>query len=458
MIIKTISKAVRKYCPAAYRFTLSLKSRFSSREKKQLLENFISQTALQAAGYILPLITLPYLVRVLGAEKFGLISFAQAFIAYFATITDYGFNLSATREISINRADKGKISEILSSVLAVKSALLLLSFALLAALVFSFSRFRGDWPLYFLTFGLVLGQVLFPTWFFQGMERMKYTTFISLAARLLFTVLIFVFVRSAGDYRYVPILNSLGAIASGLFSLAVIRRDFGVRFVLPGAAQLKHQLKEGWHIFISTIAVSLYTTSNTFILGLFASNAIVGYYAGAEKLVRAVQGLVVPVSLVVYPYISKLAAESREKALDFVRKLIKIVGGVTFILSLMLFFFASQIVRITLGVQYQQSVYVLRVLAAVPFIVGLNNALGMQLMLNFGYKEAFSKILIYAAIFGIFFTFMLVPVYKHIGTSFVALSTEIFVTTAMFLYLRHKKVLSFTYLLGGAAPHDAAPL
>jgi PST family polysaccharide transporter len=417
-----------------------LKNLLATETRRRLFENFLSLSFLQVANYIFPLITLPYLVRVLGPEKFGLISFAQAFIGYFVILTDYGFNLSATREIAIYREDKEKISEIFSSVMVIKFFLFLLALGIMSAIIFTFEKFKQDWKIYYLTFGMVLGQVLFPVWFFQGMERMKYITFLNILAKLIFTIAIFVFVRKVEDYLYVPLLNSSGFIVAGVLGLWIILKDFGIEFKMPSWKEIKYQLKEGWYIFISTVAISLYTISNTFILGLFTNNTIIGYYSAAEKIIKAIQGLLGPISQTIYPHVSKLMYESKEYGIKFLRKVTFLIGSFSFVLSLIIFIFADLIVRIVLGFQYTESVIVLKILAFLPFIIGLSNIFGIQTMLTLNFRKAFSNILISASCLNLVLALILVSSLKHIGISISVLISEMFVTVSMYIYLKNKGI------------------
>lgn len=138
-------------------------------EKKRLLENFISLGALQIVSYVMPLISLPYLSRVLGVEKFGLVFFVFAFMQYFIMLTDYGFGLSATREIAVNRHNKNNLSNIFSAVTFIKFILLIVSFVLLCAMVFFIPKLRENWLVFMLSFLMVVGNAIYPVWFFQGM-------------------------------------------------------------------------------------------------------------------------------------------------------------------------------------------------------------------------------------------------------------------------------------------------
>jgi len=318
-------------------------------EKKQLFSNFFSLLTLQGTNYVLPLITFPYLVQVLGVEYFGLLAFATAVIAYFSIIVDYGFNLTATREISIHRENKEKIVEIFSAVMTIKIVLMIFSFILLSLIVFSFEKLSSNWEVYLITFGTVIGQVLFPIWFFQGMERMKYISYLNIFAKVLFTIAIFVFVKEQSDFYLVPLLTSIGFIFAGIWSLVLIYREFDVKFKWQSIATLKSYLIDGWHIFVSRIYVNIYTTTNIILLGLFINNTAVGYYSIAEKIVVAIGGLFQPANQTIYPYLARKYKENFELFLSFIRKISLVFLAISFPFVIISEYFKESIVSLVTG-------------------------------------------------------------------------------------------------------------
>ncbi|MCC7551728.1 MAG: flippase [Methanobacterium sp.] len=398
------------------------------KEYRVIIENILSLFSLQGFNYLLPLFTFPYLTRVLGPDKYGTLAFAIAFISYFQIITDYGFNLSATREVSIHRNDHKKVSKIYSSVMATKSILMVISLITLTLFVFSFEKFRSEWLLYIFTFGLVIGNLLLPTWFFQGMEKMRYISILNICISLIYTVSIFIFVKNSSDYLYVPLINSIGSIMIGIYSIKLVRRQFNVKFCRPSIYDIIHQMKNGWHVFISLVAISFYTTSNTFVLGFFTSTTTVGYYSVAEKIVKMVLGLINPISQSLYPYISSLATKSKDDGIKFIKKIAILIGFFTFIASIFLLLGAGTIISILAGNQFSHSITLLQILSFLPFIIGLSTVFGVLFLIAFGYSNKVSKIQL---VVGLCYPLLLIPMvyyFKDIGTALSFLIVETLIT------------------------------
>lgn len=410
----------------------------NTNEKKRLVGNIISLGTLQGINYILPLLTMPYLVRVLGPEYFGLLAFANATIGYFMLVTDYGFNLSATRQISINREDRNKVIQIFSSVMTIKALLLIISFVVMAILVVSFEKFSDHREIYFLAFGMVIGQMLLPSWLFQGMEKMRNIAFLNIFAKTIFTLCIFIFVDEQADYLLVPFFNSLGFIIAGVLSLFLVRKEFSVCFRWQAVPELKCQFVEGWHVFSFNIWKGMYTVSVTFILGIFTNNSVVGYFSAAERIIQAVKGLYQPVSQAIFPLVGKKLQDDKATGLAFIGKISWMIGIAMFIVSLLLFVFARPIVEILLGNQYFQSILFVQVLAILPFVIFLSNMLGVQTMLNLGYHEEIRRILSTAAILSVLLSMVVVPLYGGLGSSVIVVAIEVFITFAMWISLTKK--------------------
>ena len=281
-----------------------IKNSFNS----SLISNFFSLVILQGANYIFPLLTVPYLFRTLGVETFGLVNFATAFTQYFLIFTDFGFDLSATKYIAANRDNEQKRNSYFVNVLLSKFFLFFAGFIILLVIVFSFERFYVNKELYLLSYGSVLGTVLLPTWFFQGMEQMKYITKITILIRSISIIPIFFFVRSDADYLLIPVFYNVGSIVAGLTALYYAYYRFGASLNLRKEFRINNiirTLKDSFEFFISRISLSLYTISNSFVLGLVLGNTAVGYYTAAEKLFVSLQSLYSPLNQALYPYMIK---------------------------------------------------------------------------------------------------------------------------------------------------------
>jgi PST family polysaccharide transporter len=411
----------------------------SKSDGRRVFGNFLSLSIVQFANYLAPVITLPYLFRVLGLEKYGLTELARAISVYFLMLTDYGFSLSATQEISVHRDDPGKVSEVFSAVLLLKFLLLVFSAALLSLLVLAVPKLRTDWPVYFLAFGNVVGMWLFPIWLFQGLERMKYIPMLSVTAKTLYVIAIFSLIRGPADYLYAPLLQSASTILIGLAGLILAVGKFRVRFRMLPAAVLKREFVNGWHLFLSKTAITFYTASNVVVLGLFTDNIFVAYYAAGDKIVRALtDGLHVPLSQAIFPHIGRLASQSQQAALRFAARVGKLLSLATLAISAGTFLAAPFIARVVLGRTAGGSVPVIRILSLLPLLVGLSNIFGTQIMVNFGLKRLLARILTAAGLLNIVLALLLVLPLKHVGMALASLTTEIFVTLVMFAALHRK--------------------
>lgn len=405
-----------------------------------LFENVFALFIFQGSSYLIPLITLPYLVRVLGPERFGLLAFAQAFMQYFIVLTDYGFTLTATRKVAICKNDPAQLSAIFSVVMVIKGFFTILAFVILSVVVLLFNKFSSEWELYYLTFSMVIGSVLFPAWFFQGVENTKDIIFPNLIARIFAVVLIFILIEKESDYVLASFVQSIGFVLSGVFGIMILTSKYDIKYIPPSRNEVLLFVKDGFHVFLSTSATSLYTATNVFLLGIFATNTIVAYYSAAEKIIRAILGSLTPITQAIYPHINALAAKSRGSALHFIRSAIKYMGAFTIILSLLLFVFAGKLVSVVLGPKYVESTSIVHLMAFLPFIVSMGNIFGVQTMLTFGYSRDFSKIVVSAGIVNIVILFPLVIYYKARGVAIAYLFTELFITTMFILFVFRERL------------------
>lgn len=419
-------------------------TRITHKEKKLVLENFTSLSALQALNYLLPLIVLPYLIRVIGPEKFGLIAFAQSLIQYFMIITDYGFSLSASRKISLCGDEKSKVCAVFSSVMTVKFILAALSFLILAIIVRFVPKFKNDWMVYILSFGAVVGNTLFPVWFFQGKEKMKYIAQINIIVGMVYTACIFLLVRKQAHYLRVPLLNSLFFLTTGISGLFIAFRRFDLQFIFQTYKDIRAELKAGWSIFISIVAINAYTATRIFAVGLLTNNTLTGFYSIAEKIANFIQTFPLgSFSQAIYPRLIKIFARNKERALHIMNR-IQTSTTFAYLIILPIFFFSARlIVRVICGPVYPEVVIALRLLLVGLFFV-VANAFRVQFLLVCGKTSTYSKLHVIGAIAGLPLIFLLTyfTSYKGAAISTIIIESAIFLMTAHIIGNLTRKLLS----------------
>ncbi len=410
------------------------------KERKILMENMAALFIVQGANYILPLVTFPYLVRVLGLGKFGLIAFAFSFVQYFVVFVDYGFNLSATRGISIVRNDFNLISRKFWNIFIIKSALLIISAIILSIMIISIEKFKINAFLYLMAFIAVLGNLFFPIWFFQGIEDIKIIAFFNLISKLFFTAAIFMFIKDQNDYTLAVFLQSSGVLFAGIAAFVYALLKYPIKFVLPNYDEIKTEVKQGWPIFATIMSSTLVNNSNIFILGIYADNKIVGIFAIADKIVRVFINLCVPVSNAIFPRVSSLFEESKVKAVKFIKKIL-LYGSIFFAaMCVLLYFTADVLVMLITGENVKSIGLLIRIMSIVPLTVFVDNLYGTQVLININRSSQFMKAVLYPGMLSVALSFLLVPVWKQYASSVIFVVSELIILVMMISYVNKNNV------------------
>lgn len=405
-----------------------IKNTYRKFSKNQLFKNFVSLFSLQGVNLILPFLTLPYLGRVLGAENYGVVLMVYAVMQYLFVLCDYGFNLSATKDISIYRDEKEKINEIFSNIYYIKLVLVLLALIILSISIFTVEELKNHRIAYFLGFGIVIGQVLNPIWLFQGMENMKYMTQVNVIAKGLFTALIFVFIRNEGDYFKVPLLYSIGFITGGVFSLYFAFKYFDINWTRPKGKEIKRLINNSTQYFLSRSAAAMYTSSNTFVAGLALGNYFAGIFGAAEKLFLAMTVVYAPLGDALYPYMAK------NRNLKLFKKILFLVVAANTVIALFVYCFSDGIVVLIFGPDFSESADLLRLfcLLALIFVPAVMigypflGALGKEKYANYSVVFAsvlhvillvvlYNQLTVYRIVYLLLFTQTIVLVIRLVG-------------------------------------------
>ncbi len=405
----------------------------------RLVKNTAALFVVQVSTNIAPLLVLPYLARILTTDHFGLIAFATSFNWYFITLVEYGFNLTATRRISIHRDDADRVSRIFSSVMLAKAMLTLLGFLMMVAVVLGTAKLRPNFPLFCLSYMAVVGDLLFPLWLFQGLEKMENLVWRDLCSKLVALCLIFVFVREDSDYMLAAGFQAGSTVFAGVIGLVTVPFVTDVRWLKPNLQEAFQALREGWSIFLSMAASSISYSTNVFLLNMRSGPADVAYYSAAYRLIVALRMLVSPVVTAIYPHISHMAFSSRSNAVAFLKKYSLVLAAPFLVAGIVLIVTAPLIIRFY-GQKYLPAAVLLQVLAMSPFLLALQNSYSTFFMLGFGYEKEYSRIVLRATLLNFLLVVpLLFLVWPPLAVCITGITVEIFMTLASYLFYKRNK-------------------
>lgn len=400
----------------------------NNKNAKVLVSNFVWLSILKLCGFVFPLITLPYLSRVIGVEKFGVIAYAASVVYFIELLVDFGFNYTATRDIAQNRENKTKTECIFSNVFWAKSILMFIGLGILFVLIFFFDGCRDNALLLFITFLYIPGHILFPDWFFQAMEDMKYITILNVISKCLFTVLVFLFIREQNDYILQPLLTALGYWVSGIISIVFIRCKYNIKIIKPHIKSIFRMMKSSVSMFLCQFIPSLYSNYSVIALQNFAGSNSVGIFTSGKKIPDVLSQIASLLSRVFFPYLTRNI--SRHSVY------VHINVCISFFLAVPLFFCADLLIDIFFTEEFRAAADVIRIYAiSLPFQF-IENCYGNNFLVVVGKENLLMKNVFIGSIIGVLLVFSLIKSYGFFGAAYTFLFMRIYFAISNYILYR----------------------
>lgn len=408
--------------------------------RNKTARNVFGAGILQAGNFIVPLVLLPWFARTLGVAGYGQIAYITAVVAYYVLVVDWGFSLSSTRTVAIHRDNRMQRSRIFWETIIARMLLAILGAVALECMCYllrvtEVSNYRWAYL-------MVWATAINPAFYYQGIEQVTRMAIIQTGIRLSALPLVMLTVISEQDLPWAIGISSGAFFMAALVNIFSLIKSGEIQWVSPNKTSLAKGFITGWPLFLSTAAISLYTNTNTVILGLVAGNVAVGYFSSAMVFIKAAQGLYQPVSQVFFPKMSYMFANDLDNATLVFMKLMKWQSALTLIGSVLLFILAPWLVKLALGEGFEHTVAVLHWLSPLVLLIGISNVLGIQGMIPLGYNSAFTRIVMCSGLLNVALITPLGSFFGAEGGAMAVLIAEGCVTLFMAIFLfRHEPKL-----------------
>jgi len=395
---------------------------------------------LQIFNMVIPIFTLPYVTRILGVYQYGVFSIGLNFIGYLQVLVDYGFNMSATRFVILNKNDKNKLNDCFTGVLYSRFFLVGIGLLLLLCyVVFVDSTNRVGMLVLFL---YVLGTALQIDWFYQGMMEMKYILFINVIARSFFLVGVFELVKGQHDLLIYCFLYGFTPVSSGIIGIMWAKKKYKISLNKFSILSVKIHLMDGWYVFTTQLSSTIFGAIGVTFLGMFSEPCVVGGFSAIQKIPLVILMLWSPISRVLYPLSSKKFHTSFLDGMKFIKMIMYKIILVFVLVVLFLSLFSRNVIEISFGQDYVEYYYWIFPLMFWVLVAIFNNFLGIQILLGSGYDKEYSACFQKSVIATVVLNFAFIYLWEGTGAAMAPLMSEIFLTV---LLLRTVKVISGKY-------------
>lgn len=352
---------------------------------RNILKNTGYLSIIEIIRLAMPFIALPYIIQTVGAENYGMAVFAQTVITYFSIFINWGLDISAIKDVSVNRNNPDELNKIVSSVLCIKTVLLIIAFCTLLVCIRIIPFMASHKFLFLFAFLTCFSEILFPVWFYQGIEKMKYLTLIRTTSILFYTISVFIFIKEKDDYEKIVFLQSLGNIMAGLLSLYLLFVKNKIKIIRPTYQKLKVTFTESFPFFMSRLSVIFNNTMAKTVSGIFFTMETVAAFDLAQKIANVALMPMQMLNQAVYPHIAKTLNKR------FVRKFLYVNVSLSFAIAFIVYVIAPIAVHFFAKEQLEEAVALLRILTLWIFFGGITTYIGAPVLVSFGHSKPFNQ-------------------------------------------------------------------
>jgi len=393
---------------------------------------------IQLLNYILPVLTLPVVTRSFGPSIFGTLAAINAYATYVGIIVNYGFGFAGPRSVATSRANPKELSKAISAIIGSQAILAIAAssiyFAILIFLPLSYEYKLASIALLV----QVLANSLSPQWIFVGLESVGAFAISQFAFRVAATGIIVYSIRGPQDILLYVAVNATSSLLITVVSFAILRR-LGVDWRTPTVRNLVSALREAFGLFLSSIAINLYTTTSVLIVALILGPAAAGPFALADRLRQATSGVLGPITTAVYPVICRATHRTKtDEERSTIQLFFRLIVAVSAVLSIGLLCFAAPVVKLVGGDSFAPAINVLRLMAFLPVVISLSNILGVQTMIPMRMDRYVAYVVTLAAGFGSITLTVFTSFWGLTGAAVAILLVECFVTL-LFGILVHRR-------------------